>query len=85
MPTATLNAHEIEPRIEQTLYENIGPHIAIGSEEDEEGRLVLKVVAPQFNGLSERKRQDIVWDALNTLGPDMQAVFVVLAFGTDEI
>jgi hypothetical protein len=85
MPTATFNYREIEPRIKQALYENIGPHIAVGSEEMDDGRVFLKVVATELNGLSAKKKQDVVWDALHTLGPDAQAVSLVLAFGTDEI
>ena len=76
---------EIEPRVRQALYEGIGQHIAVGTEEVDYGRIFLKVVAPQFNGLSARKRQDAIWDALNALGPEAQAVSLALAFGTDEI
>ena len=85
MQTLPFNFAEIEPKIKQALYAGLGPHIAVGTEEVDYGRILLKVVAPQFNGLSARKRQDAIWDALKTLGPESQAVSLALAFGTDEI
>ena len=85
MSVPTFNYQEIEPQIRQTLYNGPGPHIAVGTEEVDYGRVLVKVITPQFNGVSARKRQDLIWDALKTLGTNAQAVSLVLAFGTDEI
>ena len=85
MPTLTFNYQQIEPQIRQALYNAIGPHIAIGTEEVDNGRVLVKVVATEFNGLSAKAKQDVVWDALHGLGANAQAVAIALAFGTDEI
>ncbi len=85
MPTLQFNYQQIEPQIREALYNGLGQHIAVSTEEVDDGRVFVKVVAPRLNGLSAKKKQDAVWDALHTLGPDAQAVSLVLAFGTDEI
>ena len=85
MLTLQFNYQQIEPQIRQALYDALGPHIAVGTEEVDDGRAFVKVVAPQFNALSSADKQTAVWEALRRLGPDAQAVSLVLAFGTDEI
>jgi len=80
------NYSQIEPRVREALYNNLGQHIAVSTEAvDDDGRMFVKVVAPKLNDMSAKEKQDAVWDALRALGPDAQAVSLVLAFGTDEI
>ena len=85
MPALTFNYQQIEPQVRQALYDSLGQHIAVSTEEVDSGRVFVKVVAPRLNGLSPKDKQDVVWEALHTLGPEAQAVSLVLAFGTDEI
>lgn len=85
MQTLQYNFADIEPKVKQTLYDAFGPHIAVGTEEVDNGRIFLKVVASKFNGMSEKKKQDAVWKALKKLGPESQAISLALVFGIDEI
>lgn len=85
MPTLQFNYQQIEPQIQQALYDALGQHIAISTEEVDFGRVFVKVIAPSLNGMSPKDKQDTVWKALHTLGLDAQAISMVLAFGTDEI
>ena len=85
MPTVQFNYQQIEPQIRQALYDKLGQHIAVSTEEVDDGRVFVKVIAPSLNGLSPKNKQDTVWNALHTLGPNAEAISLVLAFGTDEI
>lgn len=85
MVTMQFDYARIEPLVHKALYDTLGPHIAVGTEEVDDGRVFVKVVSPQLNGKSEREKQDIVWEALNALKENKQAVSMALAFGTDEI
>lgn len=85
MPTLQFNYKQIEPHLREALYNGLGEHIAVSIEEVGDGRLFVKIVAPSLNNMSPAEKQDTVWDALRALGPDAQAVSLVLAFGTDEI
>ena len=72
-------------RVETTLRQAF-PNAAIVSDEGWHGRVHTKVVSPAFNGLSERDKQELVWNVLRSeLGPESQSVALVLAYGTDEL
>jgi hypothetical protein len=50
------------------------------------GRLHLKIVSEQFNGLDEQAKQDMVWTILrNALAEDSEDVAFVIPYGTDEL
>jgi hypothetical protein len=85
MSTPTYDCQQIEPRIRKALYDGLGQHIAVGTEEADNGRVFLKVISPNFNDLSASERQDRIWAVLKALGPEAQAISLALAFGTDEI
>ncbi len=85
MPRVHFNYSQIEPKVQHALYSALGQNIAVGTEEVDAGRVFVKVVSAQFNGMSAKDKQNAVWKALETLGPEAQAVSLVLAFGTDEI
>lgn len=45
----------------------------------------IKAVSPDFNGLTERRRQDRLWDAFGAqMGDDVVNVSVAMLYGTDE-
>jgi stress-induced morphogen len=49
------------------------------------GRVHARVVSPEFNGLSERRKQELLWKVLREeLGEEAQYVTIALAYGTDE-
>jgi len=56
------------------------------TQEGYRGRVHVKVVAPNFNGLSEKRKQELVWEVLEAaLGPDAMGVSLVVPYGTDEL
>ena len=75
----------VEPKIRNVLYSALGQHLAIGTEEVDDGKVFVKVIAESFNGMKAKDRQARVWHALESLGSDAHAVSFVLAFGTDEV
>ncbi|NSW57461.1 MAG: hypothetical protein HPY44_15745 [Armatimonadetes bacterium] len=73
------------PRVESVLRASF-PTDTIDVSEGYMGRAHVKIVSKQFNGLSEREKQEMVWKLLRDgLGTDAQDVAFVLAFGTDEL
>lgn len=85
MLSPIFNFNEIEPQIRRALHLRLGDEILVSTEEVDSGRVFVKVVSPIFNGHTERQKQEMVWSALQSLGPESQAVSLVLAFGMDEI
>jgi stress-induced morphogen len=62
------------------------PQDTIAVSEGWHGRAHVKIVSERFNGRSEMEKQQIVWDILRAaLGPEAQAVSLVLAYGVDEL
>jgi len=50
------------------------------------GRVHIKIVSPEFDGLTETDRQNAVWEVLRErLGPAAEGVSLVLPFGMDEV
>lgn len=50
------------------------------------GRLHLLVVSDQFNGMTERQKQDYLWDIIRVEAPDVaDDVSVTVIYGTDEL
>lgn len=59
---------------------------AIETEEGQQGRVHVKIVSDDFNGKSEKAKQELVWRVLQReLADDAQAVSLVLPYGMDEI
>lgn len=78
--------HPLLPQVEHTLRQTFGSDIAIFPEAGFEHRLVIKVISPQFNGRSEKEKQELVWDSLRAaMGEDSTDIGVVIVYGTDEI
>ncbi len=79
------NYSEVKSQVLQALRKRLGEDVLMSAAEVEGGRIFIKVVSPKLDGLTERKKQDVVWEAMHTLGPNAQAVTLALAFGMDEI
>lgn len=61
------------------------PNSAVETEEGLHGRVHVKIVSGVFNGKSEAEKQGMVWRVLDSeLGPQAQAVSLVLPYGLDE-
>ena len=62
------------------------PQDTIDTSEGYNGRVHLKIVSRRFNGMSEKEKQNYIWDLMNSeLGPDAQSVSLALVYGTDEL
>ena len=83
--TAPYVYNEIEPIIRRKLVDDLGPNLAVYTEEIDEGRVYVKVIGDKFDGLTEAAKQRKVWKTLRQLGPIEKAVGLVLTFGLDEL
>ncbi len=76
---------QFAPRVEAALRE-VFPLDTIATSEGYQGRVHVKIVSSRFNGMSEREKQNFVWEVLRErLGEDAQVVSFVVAYGTDEL
>lgn len=86
MLSISFNYAQMSVRVRETLQKAFGPDAAIRTDEGEAGRVYVRIVSDHFDGLSERTKQDMIWDVLETgLREEAQAVALGLAFGTDQI
>ena len=86
MPTILFNYAQMSAKVRETLQRAFGPNAAIRTDEGESGQVYVRIVSDCFDGLGERAKQDMIWDALRRdLPEDSQAVALALAFGTDQI
>ena len=71
----------VDAAVRQTFPQAINVLIEPGHK----GRVHVRVVSPEFNGLSESQKQDLLWQKLrNTLGPEAQHISLGIAYGTNE-
>ncbi len=76
----------LAPRVKAALRRAFPENSTIVTSPGYRGRIHAKVVAEQFNGITEREKQAIIWDALrDELREEAQGVSLALAFGTDEL
>lgn len=81
----TVDYDKIERKVREALRKHFSENTAIDTNRGYGGRVHAKLVSPNFNGLSETEKQQLVWDALRQeLGEDVQDVALVLVYGTDE-
>lgn len=86
MPTLSFDYAQMSAKVRETLQRAFGPNTAIRTDAGEAGHVYVRIVSDRFDGLSERTKQDRVWDALRQeLKEEAQAVALVLAFGTDQV
>ena len=85
MPDILFDYQSESQRVKEVLR-TVFPQDTIATDEGYNGRVHLKVVSEQFNGRSERAKQDMLWDILRDhLGAEAQAVSLAMAYGTDEL
>lgn len=86
METVIADYSQIERKVRDTLRRHFGPNIAIQTDQGETGHVFVKVVSDRFDGISERQKQEEIWDVLrHDLQEEAQRVGLVLAFGMDQI
>ncbi len=86
MQTLLFNYAQVSIEVRDTLQRAFGPNAAIRTDEGEGGQVYVRIVSDRFDGMSDTMKQDLIWDTLRQeMGPDAQAVALVLAFGTDQI
>ena len=80
------NYAEIAPKVKDALRRAFPDNSTIVTSEGYGGRVHAKVVSERFNGINEREKQDILWNALRgELKEEALAVSLALAYGTDEL
>lgn len=85
MPTATFDYTQEAAKVKKALRAEF-PQDTIATSEGYAGRVHVKVVSERFNGMSERDKQQYLWDLVQDhLGEDAQAVSLALAYSTDEL
>ena len=68
------------------LREKFGESAGIFAEFGYEGRVRIKLVTPELNGIPEQEKQETIWRTLNdVLGERAKSVSAVIAYGTDEL
>ena len=76
----------LAPRVKVALRRAFPENSTIVTTPGYRGRIHAKIVSEQFNGISERDKQAIIWDALrDEMKEESQAVSLALAYGTDEL
>ena len=86
MATPTYNFAEIAPKVKSAVRKAF-PEDTVIVQEGYLGRIHLKVVSERFNGMSERGKQEYIWDLLRAeLDPEaQQAISLAVAYSTDEL
>jgi len=75
----------IREKVEKALREAF-PKETIEVSEGYKGRAHVLVVSAKFNDMSERQKQDYVWDVLRAeLQDDAEAVTTVICYSTEEL
>ena len=86
MSATRSNYPQASARVRETLQKAFGPNAAVRTDEGDDGSIYVRLVSDRFDGLGERMKQDMIWEALQKeLREEAQAVALVLAFGTDQI
>ncbi len=85
MASTTFDYAKISQQTKDVLAEEI-PNAMVSTEEGFGGRVHVKIVSDRFDGMSEREKQEYVWQILRTrLEADAQAISFVLPYGSDEL
>ena len=68
------------------VLRDVFPTDTIDTSEGYNGHVHVKLVSRLFNGKSEADKQTYIWDMLREkLGDHVQAISLVLVYGTDEL
>lgn len=82
--TAAYDYRSLSERVRKALRDNFRP-AKLRTSKGYLGRVHVLLRTEELNGLTEKAKQDLVWDVLKrTLGADAQGVSLVLPYGTDE-
>jgi len=86
MPATAFDYKTMSAKAKAVLVSAFGPNAAIRTDEGEGGAVFVRIVSDKFDGQSETKKQQEIWDTLKSeMKEDAQAVALVLAFGTDQV
>ncbi len=86
MAAVAYNFAEIAPKVKSVVRKAF-PEDTVIVQEGYLERIHLKVVSERFNGMSERGKQDYIWDLLRAeLDPEAQAaISLAVAYSADEL
>jgi len=83
--STTFDYADIAERTKRALAGEL-TNAMIVTEEGFGGRVHVKIVSDHLDGMSEREKQELVWDILKReLASDAQAISFVLPYGADEL
>lgn len=84
--TMVPNYDEIAAKATTALREELGDTADIRTERGYQGRVRVEVISDRLNPLSERQKQEFLWDILRDhLGADATRITFVIGYGTNEI
>jgi stress-induced morphogen len=87
-----MNANTVHPDytersrvVKRALKKRFPDALNIRTEPGYQGRVHVRVVSPKFDGLTEKQKQELLWDIFREeLHEDSQFISIALAYGTDE-
>lgn len=84
LPTAEV--HRTAERAHAALRTEFGDDAGLFIEHGYGGRLRIKVVASELNGMPEQEKQEVVWNVVNSaLADKSEDISVIIAYGFDEL
>lgn len=85
MATSVAVRQEIAERLEQALKQAF-PGSEVDTRPALRSRVHAVIVSKSFNGVPEHVKQKRVWDvARRALGDEVEAVSMIMTYGTDEL
>ena len=77
--------HELSEQTEVVLRKRLDPLAQISASPGPEGRVRVQVISDRLNELTERKKQDFLWNILNEeLKEKSDWISFIIGYGTDE-
>jgi acid stress-induced BolA-like protein IbaG/YrbA len=85
MPAKVFDFDKLELQVKEVLRETF-PEDTIEISKGYKGRVHVLVVSSKFNDMTDRQKQDFIWEILKAeLEDEVQAVSLALVYGTDEL
>jgi len=86
MTTTTVETEDIAGQVTSVLRGLLGDNSTIDTEPFQDDRVLVVAVSPQFNDMTPKQRQRMVWGPVRkALGPRARRVALVLTYGTHEL
>ena len=86
MPKTAYDYDEASQEVRKALEKALPPNSTISTKPGYLGRVHLLVVSEEFAGMSEEKKQKLIWKMLrDELGPNAQYVSLAMVYGPDEL